>query len=124
MKPVSKTKKVISTIVNITVSIFLFISVLIVLSHPIVWLTNIVMFYMNLSAIFLFIMAIGASKKDKEKLRNAKVIPLWVDETYDMVLAFLFAMAGWWYYAILCVIIVICEIAVYSKVGHEQESVE
>ena len=116
MKVFTKTQKVfsaISSFVFTVVTLYVVITVLF-MTAP-VWMANVLMFYMNIMAFALFFSAIFISDEDKAIARQNKVVPLWMEITYDLALAFMFAAAGWWYYAILGVVILFSEMELYSK---------
>ena len=93
--------KIFSVITTITLTVLLWYAVYIYFFvGPIVWLGNVIMFYMNFTFIVYFIGPF-ADEKAKIKMKKDKFFHWYIDVFEMFILAFLFAAFGWWYYAII-----------------------
>lgn len=82
--------------------------------EPIVWLGNIIMFYMNFSLVVHFI-GLFMNDATKKRVRKQKFFHWSIDVTEMFILAFLFAAFGWWYYAIISAIMFMFIIEIYKE---------
>lgn len=81
---------------------------------PIIWLGNILMFYMNFMFVIYFIL-IFVDKKTKIKMKKEKFVHWTIEAAEMFIMAFLFAAFGWWYYAVISIIMFMIIIVIYKK---------
>lgn len=81
---------------------------------PIVWLGNIIMFYMNLS-FFIYFLGLFMNNEKKMEVKKQKFFHWSIDAFKMVVLAFIFAAFGWWYYAVICTLSFIFIIIIFKE---------
>ena len=81
----------------------------------IAWVGNIIMFYLNIWTFALIIFIMGSSDEDAEYIRKNKSLPTWVHMVINVAIVTMFVVAGWWYYAILCLVMTLLELELYGK---------
>jgi hypothetical protein len=87
----------------------------------VVWIGNLIMFFLNIWTIMLILFAMFADEKDKEKTSKNKIFPAWMHVLSDFALMVMFIASGWWYYGILCLIMSFFDYAIYS---HKTKGIE
>ena len=115
MKTYSTLQKIGFLIISIALSAALLYGLFTILFVGyIVWVGNIIMFYLNIWTFALIIFRMLASSDDKESLKKNKSLPTWLHMVIDWAIITMFVASGWWYYSILCVVMSLLEYELYG----------
>ncbi len=121
MELYSKTKKIIFGIASVIInSALLYGTYTILFVGYIAWVSNLIVFYLHILVIILILFAIFGSKQDKIKTKLNKSLPTFVHLLIGFALVVMFIMAGWFYYAILCLVLAFVHYAVYGEVKENE----
>lgn len=116
MEEFSKTKKTFHSILNIIINAaLLYTTYTILFVTYIVWLANLLLFGLHILTIIMVLFVIFASDKDRESVRLNKSLPISVHVIIYILFITMFVAAGWFYYAILCMLWAFADYAVYTK---------